>query len=203
MRTKYLVIVGVTIISVLAAVAITGIPSSSSTDLDDVPPPVSATTTASTSAPSTSTSSPAPSEDPDAPVTDPSAPDTEPPATDPAATDPPPTDPSDTELEPARVDRAALEVVVVNGAGFAGVARETSDELIVLGYEDVRTTDGAEIVEATGVYAKPGLETEAERLATDLGIDSSFVFPLSATPEIINPVDADMIVYLGIDIDER
>lgn len=205
MRTKYLVIVAVTILSVLAAVAIAGVPSSGSADPDAFVPPESTTTLTSTTA--LTTPSTAPDDEETVPTTDATPPDTDPPATEPAVSDPPATEPPDTgapttEVE-ASVDRDSLEVVVVNGAAVGGVARETADELIDLGYVNVRTTDGAEIVEASAVFTSPGLDAEARRLATDLGINPSLVFPVSAIPDLISPVDADLVVYLGIDVADR
>ena len=204
MKSKLLVFVAVTVLSVLAAVAIAGIPSSSAA-VDDVP----------TSTPSTepTTIPPAATDTTTTEVLDESAV-TEPPPTDPepavttAGTDSvesgpidsTDTDPSGSEPVASRpVDRNSVDVLVANGAAVAGLAGETADSLVDFGYLRVRFTDGSEILESSAVYATPGLEAEAERLAIDVGIDPSQVFPMSLSPELTELFETDLLVYLGVD----
>lgn len=75
------------------------------------------------------------------------------------------------------------------------------------GYLDIRSTDGTEIAERSAIYMAPGLEAEAERLALDLSINPTQVCPLGRTPELTvladGGLEADLIVYLGVDIDDR
>jgi hypothetical protein len=200
MKTKLLVVVAVTIFSVMAAVAIAGIPSSRASVPDIAPEPASVsieTTTTSTSPPQTTTTAEALEEETEAPTT----------APDPTTTTNPTTTSTTTLAEELPIERGLVAVVVANGAAVSGVARETADQLAAFGYLDIRSTDGTEIVERSAIYAAPGLESEAERIALDLLIDPRQVFPLSLTPGLTvlpdGGLDSDLIVYLGVDVDNR
>lgn len=94
-----------------------------------------------------------------------------------------------------------LEVVVVNGTEAAGVATRGSGLLEDAGYVDVGSFDGAEIFDVTVVFATGGVQSEAERLAEELGIVRDLIFPLDTAPEVSGLGDeVQLMVYVGRDV---
>jgi cytoskeletal protein RodZ len=210
MKTQVWVYIVVVVLSVGAGVAIAGLPNSVAQDPTIQLP---ATTEAS---------------EPEPVGTDPA--DTEPTATEPAATDPAVTDPVDTEPEnsiesttatstttttttttaPTTTtttstsvplpERSEVDVEVVNAANVGGAASRVSSALEDLGYVDVGSFDGREIVDVTIIYAEEGFQGPADRLAAEIGMEPGLVFPISAAPDIDGLVTAELIVLLGRDV---
>ncbi len=88
---------------------------------------------------------------------------------------------------------------MANASIFGGLARRTAAELRELGYDDVVTTNGLEPTDVSVVYHRAGLRREAERLATDLGIEAP-VRPLASAPPVLGGTeDLDLLAYLGND----
>lgn len=195
MSSKVLVFLAVTLVSIGAAVAIAGIPHSRSAELRDV-------TTATTVNASTNSDAPLVTDAPPA-TTGTTISTTAPGATmTPAiSTTEAPTTTAATSTTLPPVDRSELSIVVANGASVPGVAGETADRLLEIGYNAVRTLDGTETFERSTVFAAPGLQSEAEQLAIDVGIDTTLVFPISAAPELFGSYEEPLLVYLGADVD--
>ena len=216
MSSKIWVFLAVTLVSIGAGVAVAGIPARNSADLSDLTSVPSVAVTA-TSVESTSPPTPAPSPETSTPIVEETTPDTatsEPESTEPATTTTEPSESlpdtiaesTDTTVAASPTTRPAiarteLPIVVVNGAGIAGVARQTADALQGLGYPPVRTLDGLEIVGATAVFAATGFQAEAEQLAIDAGLDPGSVFPISAVPAFSGGEDEPLILYLGTDVE--
>jgi hypothetical protein len=209
MSSKIWVFLAVTLVSIGAGVAVAGIPSRDSADLSDLTSVPSLTVTA-TSVESTPAPSPA-TVDETTPVSattepEPTAPDTTSTTAAPSESLPDTiAESTDTTVVAspttrAPVARTELPIVVVNGAGIAGVARRTADALQDLGYPPVRTLDGIQIVGATAVFAAAGFQAEAEQLAIDAGLGPGSVFPISAVPEFSGGEDEPLILYLGADV---
>lgn len=99
------------------------------------------------------------------------------------------------------IDRAVLEMAAANGANVGGAASSASAALEAAGYADVVSFDGGDIVEVTVIFAGEGLQAEAERLAADIGIEPTLVFPLPDAPGIDSlSVSVEIVVYLGRDV---
>ncbi len=71
------------------------------------------------------------------------------------------------------------------------------------GYSDVIVANGSDIAVLTVVYIAPSLNADGRRLAIDLGIDPSFVRPIDEAPAIDPLSDPQILVYLGIDVENR
>ena len=134
-----------------------------------------------------------------APTTAP--PTTEPETTLPETTEPSPTTPDTTEPVPAELaDRSELEVAAANGANIAGAASRMTLRLEAIGYVDVASLNGTDIVDLTTVYYAAGFEEAAVRLADDLDLLDSFIAPIANAPEVdALPTDTELLVYIGID----
>jgi hypothetical protein len=137
-----------------------------------------------------------------APATDAPATTPAPTTTDAPATTPPTTTRATTTTIADDIDelpdRAVIPVVVANGAGVPGAAAFAAGLLEGIGYADVALADGTERFERSVVYHADGFEAVALRLAADLEIDESSVFPLTEAPPI-EPAfpEALLLVYLG------
>jgi len=208
MRTQVWVYIVVVLLSVGAGVAIAGVPNSVAKDPTIQPP----ATTEPASEPEPASSDPA---------------DTEPAATEPAVTEPVDTEPADTEPEnsiesttttstttttttttttaPTTTtvplpERSEIDVEVVNAANVGGAATRVSNALEELGYFDVGSFDGREIVDVTRIYAAAGFQGSADRLAGEIGIAPGLIFPIVGAPDIEGLTTAELIVYLGRDV---
>lgn len=187
MKHQWLAYVIVGLLSVGAGVAIAGLPNNVPVDATIVPPtttvapePTIATTTTTTAPPETT------EPDDTTPDTTEAAPDT--------------TEPDSTDAADALVDRAAVTVVAANGADIAGTAGRMVTRLEGLGYADVQSRDGTQIVDFTTVYFVPGFEDAAARLAADLELAPEFIAPLTEAPQVLEqPADVELLVYVGVD----
>jgi hypothetical protein len=97
-------------------------------------------------------------------------------------------------------ERSEVDVEVVNAANVGGAATRVSNALEDLGYVDVGSFDGREIVDVTIIYAEEGFQGPADRLADEIGMEPGLVFPISAAPDIDGLVTAELIVLLGRDV---
>ncbi len=79
-------------------------------------------------------------------------------------------------------------------ANVGGAATRVSNALEDLGYVDVGSFDGREIVDVTIIYAEEGFQAPADRLADEIGMEPGLVFPISAAPDIDGLVTAELIV---------
>lgn len=205
MRTQVWVYIAVTVLSIGAAVAIAGLPSSSSTELTIVAPAATTTTVPvlledGTLIETVPSAEEAVAESPTSdPVADTSTSST---TTTTTTTSTTTTSLPATTTTVALPARATLDVAVANGAGFTGVATATAEQLEELGYVDVRAVEGSDIRELTVVFSAEGLADVARRLATDLGVDPDLVFPLEDSPNVPSLREERIIVYIGRDINE-
>jgi hypothetical protein len=197
MKSKLLVVGALTVASIGAGVAIAGVPASSDVDPDLTLP----TTDVETPPASTSTEQPTSTESirDNEEAASGTAVITEAPAT----TSVPTTTLAVTITVPELTDRADLQVIVANGAAIQGAASETADTLLEVGYSDVIVADGSDIAVLSVVYIAPSLDAEGRRLAIDLGIDPSLVRPIDAAPAIDPLSDPQILVYLGVDVENR
>lgn len=193
MRYQWLAYGIVALLSVVAGVAVAGVPGTGSADPTIVVP-------ASTDPPPTTIT---PTTEPAPPVTDVAATTTttdETTTTVPESTTTEAAATSTTAPEPVLPERSALDVVVANGANIGGIASATSQDLEDAGYVDVRATDGTDIVFFTIVYYEEGFQGSAERLADDLGLPATSTGPMSDAPDVIGGLDGEvLLVYLGSD----
>lgn len=190
MKNPWLVYVTVVVVSALAGVAIAGTPSRVGTD-DTIVVPASTTT------------SPPPTTG--AAVVDDES-DVEPPASTAATTTAPAvavettttavttTLPPEPEIVPAEVG-----VVAVNGAGVGGLAGRLRDELVALGFERARATDGTDFVDETVIYFLPDFEAEAAAVGFLLGIEGERIKPIAEAPDFGQLAGDQVAVYAGRD----
>lgn len=208
MKHQWIVYVVVVLLSIGAGVAIAGLPDNSS-ESAPIPPATTVETTTTLPADPVETTEPEPVDttEPDEPdpsdSTDVSAPDTTAPdtavdTTEPDATDT--TEPDSTEsTTPALPPRESVAVVVANGAGEDGLAGRTAEPLIALGWTNMRTTTGLDVLDTTTVYYLDGFEASASQLAVDLGLSPDAIAPVAFAPELAEPLLAQLIAYLGTD----
>jgi hypothetical protein len=191
MKRQWLAYVIVGLLAIGAGVAIAGLPDTS---------PAAATITPSTSVvPDTTTPETSAPESTVPPTTEPET--TEPETTVPETTEPSTTVPDTTDSVPAELpDRSELNVAAANGANIAGAALRMTVRLEAIGYVDVASLNGTDIVALTTVYYAVGFEEAALRLADDLDLLDSFVAPIENAPEVdALPADTELLVYIGAD----
>lgn len=183
MKHQWLAYVIVALLSIGAGVAIAGMPNNVSVDATIIPP-----TTTEAPAPTVPTTTVPPTPDTTEPET------TEPPESTTATPDT--TDPDAAELP----ERDELNVGAANGAGIADTAARAVTRLEAIGYVDVSTFDGTEIVEFTTIYHADGFEDAALCLAEDLDLLPEFVAPLAEAPTVGGlPETIELLAYIGID----
>lgn len=187
MKHQWLAYVIVGLLSIGAGVAIAGLPDNVPVDATIVPP--------------TTTEAPTPTvpETTVAPTTTAPPTTTEPDTTEPETTEPETTDPDDSETVQLP-ERSELTVVAANGANIAGAAIRAVTRLEELGYVDVVTRNGTDIVELTTIYFAEGFEDAALRLSDDLDLLPDFVEPIEDAPSVTGlPADTELLAYIGID----
>jgi hypothetical protein len=111
-------------------------------------------------------------------------------------------DGGDTTTTPATTlaPLSAAKVVVANGAGVGGLAGKTTEYLTAQGIATATATDANTRYTTSAVYYQPGLESQAQQIATILGIAAVQPFPTQlplADPAAI--ADANVLVLLGQD----
>ena len=185
MKHQWLAYVIVGLLSIGAGVAIAGLPNNVPVDATIIPPtttdapePTLATTT---TAPATTT--------------------TEPETTEPETTEPETTEPDTTDSVPAELpERSEIIVAAANGANVAGAALRVATQLEELGYVDVLSINGTDIVEFTTIYFADGFEEAALRMADDLELLPDFVAPIEESPTLADlPTDTELIAFIGRD----
>ena len=180
MKHQWLAYVIVGLLSIGAGVAIAGLPNNVPVDATIIPPtttdapePTLATTT---TAPATTT-------------------------TEPETTEPETTEPDTTDSVPAELpERSEIIVAAANGANVAGAALRVATQLEELGYVDVLSINGTDIVEFTTIYFADGFEEAALRMADDLELLPDFVAPIEESPTLADlPADTELIAFIGRD----
>lgn len=189
-RSKLLLVL-VAVVSLLAGIAITGIPESVPDDVisSQIAAPASTSTTTaaarttSTTTATTTTTTETTSTTPTTSSTAPSA----------AATT------VAVGTTTTLVAESALRVVVVNAGGPAGIATRTANDLRAGGYATVVTADALRPQPSSVVAFAPGFEAEARRLAVALGMTTSQVVPRTVEQISANDRPSDLLVLLGAD----
>ena len=99
-------------------------------------------------------------------------------------------------------ERSEILADVANGANVGGAATRVSNALEDLGYLDVGSFDGDEIVDVTVIYALEGFQGSAERLAEEVGLEMGLVFPIEAAPDVPALGEStQLLLYLGRDVE--
>ena len=202
MKSQVWVYIVVVLLSIGAGVAIAGIPEPSPEEPTFPPPSTTVATAADTPAPTTE---PVGTEPPEttttassttAPTTTSTTTTT---TTTTAATTTTNVTTTTTVLLPARDE---ISVDVANGANVGGSATRVSNNIEELGYRNVGSFDGDEIVDVTVIYAIEGFQGAAERLAEEVGLEPDLIFPFEAAPDVpALGVSTQLLLYLGRDVE--
>ena len=188
MKPSVLALIGAVVLSVVAAVAIAGVPAGSS---DSIVIDAPATTAPTTVLPTPAVPTPTPATSPATSLADAGGPETTVvPPNGPSTTDAdrPPT----TDAVPEAAPRGDVAVAVANAANRGGLASRTAARLRELGYVDVRTADSVTLVPVVAYFAD-GFELEAVRLLEDLEVGNGTVAPLADAPSV-NPAPGDVAI---------
>ncbi len=171
MKRSWVALLTISLLSLLAGVAIAGLP----TSVDDTITPATTTTVAAdpttTVALTTTTTAPA--------ITTTSA-------------------ASSTTSTPP-IDRASFRVVAANGTATIGFAGRTAEQLQALGYTQVTPTDTLRPAAVTTIFYRPGFAAAAAQVATDLGLPATAVAELT-DPVSQADADGDVVAALGDDL---
>ncbi len=205
MKSQVWVYIVVVLLSIGAGVAIAGIPESASEEPMLPPPSATATTTPDTSAPVTEPEVTEPEgTEPGESTTTSSSTTTTSTTTSSSTTTTSTTSttsPTTTTTVPLP-ERSEIFVDVANGANVGGSATRVSNALEELGYVDVGSFDGDEIVDVTVIYAVEGFQGPAERLAEEVGLEAGLIFPFDAAPLVPGLGEsAQILLYLGRDVE--
>jgi hypothetical protein len=93
----------------------------------------------------------------------------------------------------------SLRIVVANAGGAAGVAARVAAELRGLGYGDVSATNAVTPRQDTVLVFAPGFEPSAARVAADLGFAAQRLEPEGASALTADAAPADVWILLGRD----
>ena len=92
---------------------------------------------------------------------------------------------------------ADVDVLVLNGSGFAGVAKTNSDAIGEKGFNMLTPANAAAIRAETIVYYADGYQSDAEAVASALGLESSVVDAMPSTSPGPGADAANVVVVLG------
>ena len=189
MKHQWLAYLVVGLLSIGAGVAIAGLPNDVPVDATIVPP-----TTTDVPEPTVATTPPTTTTEPDT-----TSETTEPETTQSDTSDT--TEPDATDSVPGELgERSEIVVAAANGSNVAGAALRVAAQFEELGYVDVVTLDGSEIVEFTTIYFVDGFEDAALRMADDLQLLADFVAPIEESPAVADlPADTELLAYIGRD----
>ena len=99
-------------------------------------------------------------------------------------------------------DPAQVKVLVLNGSGKSGVAKDGADVLKAANYTTLEPSNAKGATVATSiVYFVPGYDADAAAVTAKLGLPASAAQPLPTPPpaEVGDPKDAHIIVVVGTD----
>ena len=189
MKHQWLAYLVVGLLSIGAGVAIAGLPNDVPVDATIVPP-----TTTDVPEPTVATTPPTTTTEPDT-----TSETTEPETTQSDTSDT--TEPDATDSVPGELgERSEIVVAAANGSNVAGAALRVAAQFEELGYVDVVTLDGSDIVEFTTIYFVDGFEDAALRMADDLQLLADFVAPIEESPAVADlPADTELLAYIGRD----
>ena len=95
------------------------------------------------------------------------------------------------------VDRSTVDLAVLNGVRWEGMAAQVAEIMERRGYVDISTGNTVNPYDDTTVYYAPGHEAEARRVAEDLDADATFV--IDEDEDVAITYDADVILVIGKD----
>jgi hypothetical protein len=183
-----LLLAAVAVISLLAGIAVTGLPEDVPDDVVSSAISVTPTTPTTTTAVTTTEVSTSAVPELSAATTT----DSRPQATTGATTTGPTTSTTLAAL-------TSLRVLVANAGGAPGVASRTAQELRALGYTMVSATNATRVRPDTIIVHATGREAEAGRLAAQLGLSPQQIAPQSGERLTTSGSPADLVVLLGSD----
>ncbi|MGQ9476154.1 MAG: LCP family protein [Actinomycetota bacterium] len=99
--------------------------------------------------------------------------------------------------EEALVDRSLVNLAVLNGVRWEGMAARVADMLRKKGYQKVKTGNTVHAYEETTVYYAPGYADAARLVARDLDPDADF--RIVQDQDVAITYDADVILVIGKD----
>ena len=99
---------------------------------------------------------------------------------------------TETEADPSTVNLAVL-----NGARWEGMASQVAEIMSRRGYQDISTGNTVNPYEETTIYYAPGYEAAARMVARDLDPDGDYVIDEDA--DVAITYDADVILVIGKD----
>lgn len=94
-------------------------------------------------------------------------------------------------------DRAEITLAVLNGTSVTGQAAQTAAQAESLGYTGVTAGNAPTTTDPSIVYFRPDQRAAAERVATDLEVQSVQALPTSGALASAAPADAQVVVVLG------
>lgn len=92
---------------------------------------------------------------------------------------------------------SSVDVLVLNGSGKAGVAKSNSDTIGQSGFNMLTPANAASIQAETAVYYADGYQSDAEAVASALGLPSSVVDAMPSTSPGPGADAANVVVVLG------
>lgn len=98
---------------------------------------------------------------------------------------------------------ASVKVLVANGTQQNGAAAHLTQVLQAQGWSMSTPINTASQVSATTVYFAPTKQPEAALIASELGVSSSAVQPLTVTAPVAGVTGIDVVVVIGPDLVSR
>lgn len=97
----------------------------------------------------------------------------------------------------AQADRAAVNLAVLNGVRWEGMASSVAEAMKEKGYQTIKVGNTVNAYERTTVYYAPGHGDEARMVASDLGSGASYL--ILEDQDVAVTYDADVILVIGKD----
>ena len=95
------------------------------------------------------------------------------------------------------VDRSGVNLAVLNGVRWEGMAAQVAEIMAGAGYTNISTGNTVNPYEETTVYYAPGYEEEARRVSRDLDEETDYIIEEDA--DVAITYDADVVLVVGKD----
>ncbi len=102
-----------------------------------------------------------------------------------------------TNIPESEVERSGVDLAVLNGVRWEGMASKVAERLKDSGYSDITVGNTVNPYQATTVYYSPGHEAEARAVARDLNPNAAYV--IEEDEDVAITYDADVILVIGKD----
>ncbi len=102
-----------------------------------------------------------------------------------------------TNILESEVDRSRVDLAVLNGVRWEGMASKVAERMKEKGYKDVSVGNTVNPYEDTTVYYSPGHQAEAKMVARDLNPNAVYV--IEEDQDVAITYDADVILVIGKD----